>query len=526
MLFDTLDWLIPGLYLALMVWIALFSAVRTRSAEALFLGGRSLGFAVVGLSLFASNISSTTLVGLAGAAYTSGISVANYEWMAGVVLILAAIFLVPVYLRNRLRTVPEYFEDRFSRGTRRYVSGWMIVLSILVDTAASLYAGALVLQVFLPGLPMWPTVIALGVFAGVYTTLGGLRAVMLTDVLQALVLLFGSLVLAIAVFAEFKFDWGAMTANLPADHLSLIRPADDPQMPWTGLLVGVPILGLYYWGMNHYISQRFFAARNEDHARWGALLAALLKLTPLFIMVLPGAAALALLPNLDHADQVYPTLVREYLPVGLRGLVLTALLAAIMSTIDSTLNAASALLHYDFLHPSRHPQEGPASLAHARLLTLGLMAVAIAWAPVIASFPGLFSYLQQMFAIAVPPIAVVMVVGLLWAGMTSASAWATLGLGHLLGVTFAVLERQQLWDWHFLETAGLVSGICLCLAVITSVVSHSFQGRGHRPQASDWTVRWNPSMLGMAKPYPWFKHYLFWSMIFVGLTTALLVQFA
>jgi SSS family solute:Na+ symporter len=526
MTFSPLDWFIPGLYLVLMIWIALFAAVRTRSAEALFLGGRSLGFAVVGLSLFASNISSTTLVGLAGAAYTSGISVANYEWMAGLVLIVAAVFLVPVYLRNRLRTVPEFFEDRFSRATRRYVSGWMIVLSILVDTAASLYAGALVLQVFVPELPMWPTVIALGVFAGVYTTLGGLRAVMLTDVLQALILLFGSVVLAVAVFSEFNFDWSSLKANLPADHLSLIRPANDPQMPWTGLLVGVPILGLYYWGMNHYISQRFFAARNEDHARWGALLAALLKLTPLFIMVLPGAAALALLPNLGNADQVYPTLVREYLPAGLRGLVLTALLAAIMSTIDSTLNAASALLHYDFLHPSRHPQEGPASLAHARLLTLVLMAVAIAWAPVIASFPGLFSYLQQMFAIAVPPIAVVMMVSLFWRSMTTASAWATLSIGHLLGVTFAVLERQQLWKWHFLETAGLVSGICLALAVITSLVSQTFQGRTRRAERTDWTIRWRISMLGMTRPYPWFKHYLFWALVFLGLTTLLLRQFA
>jgi SSS family solute:Na+ symporter len=526
MVLDPLDWIAPGLYLALMIWIALFAAARTQSAEGLFLGGRSLGFVVVGLSLFASNISSTTLVGLAGAAYSSGLSVANYEWMAGVVLVVAAIFLVPVYLRNRLRTVPEYFEERFSRGLRRYVSAWMLILSILVDTAASLYAGALVLQVFVPDLPMWPTVIALGVFAGVYTTLGGLRAVMLTDALQAVILLAGSLVLAIAVFAEFQFDWSSLVANLPPDHLSLIRPADDPHMPWTGLLVGVPILGLYYWGMNHYISQRFFAARNEDHARWGALLAAFLKLTPLFIMVLPGAAALALMPNLGNPDQVYPAMVREYLPAGLRGLVLAALLAAIMSTIDSTINAASALLHYDFMHPGRHPHEGPASLAKARLLTLVLMAVAIAWAPVISGFPGLFAYLQQMFAIAVPPVAVVLMVSLFWGRVTTSAAWATVVLGHLLGVMLAVLERKAMWDWHFLESAGLVSGLCLALVMVTTWVTRAAEPGARRFASQEWSIGWQWSMLGMRKRHAWLKHYLVWAMVFVAIVVTMVVQFA
>jgi SSS family solute:Na+ symporter len=526
MVLDPLDWIAPGLYLALMIWIALYAAARTQSAEGLFLGGRSLGFVVVGLSLFASNISSTTLVGLAGAAYTSGVSVANYEWMAGVVLVLAAIFLVPVYLRNRLRTVPEYFEERFSRGLRRYVSGWMLILSILVDTAASLYAGALVLQVFVPDLAMWPTVMALGVFAGVYTTLGGLRAVMLTDALQAVILLFGSLVLAIAVFAEFQFDWSSLVANLPSEHLSLIRPADDPHMPWTGLVVGVPILGLYYWGMNHYISQRFFAARNEDHARWGALLAAFLKLTPLFIMVLPGAAALAMMPNLGNPDQVYPAMVREYLPVGLRGLVLAALLAAIMSTIDSTINAASALLHYDFMHPGKHPHEGPASLAKARLLTLVLMAVAIAWAPVIAGFPGLFAYLQQMFAIAVPPVAVVLMVSLFWGGVTTSAAWASVVLGHLLGVMLAVLERQAMWDWHFLESAGLVSGLCLALVVVTTWVSRAVQPGPRRFVSQEWSIGWQWSMLGMRKRHALGVHYLFWVVVFAVTVSSLVIQFA
>ena len=207
-----LDGLIPFVYLVAILLVAWASSRRVRTPEDLFLAGRGLGFGVIGLSLFASNISSTTLIGLSGAAYASGIAVANYEWMAAIVMVFAAIFLIPVYLRNRCRTVPEFLGLRYSRGVRRYVSAWMIGLSVLVDTAGSLFAGALVLQVLVPGLPLWPVVIGLGLFAGLYTVVGGLRAVMITDALQALVLIAGSSVIAFMVFKQFDFSWAAATA--------------------------------------------------------------------------------------------------------------------------------------------------------------------------------------------------------------------------------------------------------------------------------------------------------------------------
>ena len=530
--FHWLDGIIPVVYLAVIVFAAWASSRRVNSAEDLFLAGRNLGFGVIGLSLFASNISSTTLIGLSGAAYTSGIAVANYEWMASVVMVFAAVFLIPVYLRNGCRTVPEFLGLRYSQGIRRYVSAWMIGLSVLVDTAGSLFAGALVLQVLVPGLHLWPVVIGLGLFAGFYTVVGGLRAVMITDALQAVILIAGSTVIAFMVFQRFDFSWAAATAHLPEGHLSLVRPADDPSMPWTGLLVGVPILGLYYWSMNHYISQRFFAAKSEDHARWGAVIAAALKLLPLFIMVLPGALAIGLYPALTSGDQVFPTLVKDLLPVGLRGLVLAAVLAAIMSTIDSTINAASALVHYDFLNaaPNRNPESattredtvvpgGKNDLPRARLLTVIFMVAAIAWAPVIQGFPGLFAYLQQMFSVAVPPFVVVYCVGLGWRRASSRAAWWCLLTGHGLGIGFVIASQYGLWRLHFLETAGLTTAICLFVLLVAS------RGRESTPTANVQAELWSPAMLAMSKPYGFLKDYRSQLAVLIGLTALMVIAF-
>jgi SSS family solute:Na+ symporter len=538
-----LDGLIPLIYLVAIVGVAWASSRRVKTPEDLFLAGRGLGFGVIGLSLFASNISSTTLIGLSGAAYTSGIAVANYEWMAAVVMVFAAMFLIPVYLRNRCRTVPEFLGLRYSLGIRHYVSAWMIGLSVLVDTAGSLFAGALVLQVLVPGLPLWPVVVGLGLFAGLYTLVGGLRAVMITDALQAIILIAGSSVIAWMVFKEFDFSWAAATTKLPDGHLSLVRPATDPSMPWTGLVVGVPILGLYYWSMNHYISQRFFAAQSEDHARWGAILAAALKLLPLFIMVLPGAMALSLYPSLSSGDQVFPTLVRELLPTGFRGLVLAALLAAIMSTIDSTINAAAALVHYDFMSPapnrgasrgsesiqaanparanqanrsSAYP--GHAGLPRARVITLVFMIIAIAWAPAIQGFPGLFAYLQQMFAVAVPPFVVVYFLGLGWKRANVSSAWWCLVVGHGLGLGFVVATQYNLWDLHFLETAGFTTALCLLVQLVVARVG------GSAKSASEDVELWSKAMLPMTKSYGLLQDYR--AQLFVLLTlTAVMVWF-
>lgn len=458
------DYAILLAYLVLIIVICVRVTRRSPDADELFLAGRSLGFGVVGLSLFASNISSTTLIGLPGAAWEFGIAVANYEWMAALVLVFSALFVMPLLLRHRVTTIPQWLERRFDARMSKYLSGVAIFLSVVLDTAGTLYAGAVVLQLFFPALPLGWTCAAIAVFVGVYTAAGGLRAVAYTDVPMAIILLLGSLVLAMLVFAEFDYSWATMRAAIPEGHLSLIRPLDDPSLPWLGTLIGLPVLGFYYWTMNQYISQRLLAARDQAAAGYGALLAAGLKLLPLFIMVLPGALAFALFPDLERADSVFPKLIAEFAPVGIAGLIFAGLMAAILSSVDSALNSASTLITVDFIQP-RRPQLGPRELARiGRWVTFILMGFAALWAPAIDHFPGLFSYLQQGFAYVTPPLVAVFLLGLFWRRLGARTAFHATLAGHAGSAGWFAATQLGYVGVHFTIVAGLLFAFTAAVA--------------------------------------------------------------
>jgi SSS family solute:Na+ symporter len=468
---QTLDFVVLAAYFVIVVAVCVYVTRRNPSSDELFLAGRSLGAGPVGLSLFASNISSTTLIGLPGAAWAAGIAVANYEWMAALVLVFSAWIVVPVLLGNRLHTIPEMLEKRFDGRLRRYLSGISVILAIVLDTAGSLFAGAVVLQVFFPALALGPTIAAIALFAGVYTAAGGLRAVVYTDVLQALVLLVGSLILATLVFAQFDYSWANVRAAVPADHLSMIRPLDDPDLPWLGTLIGLPILGFYYWTMNQYVSQRLLGARNMSAAGGGSVIAGVLKLLPLFIMVLPGAMAIALLPDLGRADEVFPRLLAEYAPAGLTGLVLAALLAAIMSSVDSALNSSSTLLTLDFVQPRRPQLDAQALARLGRYITLGLMVLAALWAPMIQNFGGLFAYLQQAFAYVTPPLVAVFVLGLWSRHIGATAAWRAVLSGHIVSAAWFTATQLGWLQVHFTIVAGILFALTLLLAFAWQALS-------------------------------------------------------
>ncbi|WP_372828304.1 sodium:solute symporter [Polaromonas sp.] len=515
-----LDLWIIGLYALTVLTIGLWVSRKIHDTDDFFLAGRSLGFAAVGFSLFASNISSTTLVGLTGQAYKSGISVANYEWMAGILFLFMAFVTVPVFFRQRITTIPEYLERRYSPTVRRYFSALTIFLSIFVDTAGSIFAGVLILQVFFPGLPFWPSCVGLALFAGAYTAAGGLRAVVYTDVIQAIVLLAGSTALTWIIFAGNDYSWSQATAGLPEGHLSLIRPLDDPDLPWLGTLIGVPVLGFYYWSTNQYIVQRVLAARSLDHARWSLTLAGLLKLTPLFIMVLPGAMAASLLPDIARADAVFPTLVTTLLPSGLRGLVLAGLIAAIMSTIDSTLNAASTLVFHDFLSDAQKARMGTRGAVRlGRILTVVFMLVAALWAPMIRHFPGIFAYLQEIFSYAVPPVVAIFMLGLFWARTTPAAALTTLIVGHSIGLA-TLAFKQAGWVFpHFTIVAGMTTLLCLLICVTVSLFTTP------RDDAAMRSSLWRLEMTRPDKPHGWLLDYRVQVVAVAALTLAIVVAF-
>ncbi|MEM6700418.1 MAG: sodium:solute symporter, partial [Bacteroidota bacterium] len=464
----SLDITIIIAYFALVLLIGIWVGRKAKTGDDLFLGGRSLTWGFIGLSLFASNISSTTLVGLAGAAYTTGIVQSVYEWGSAVPFAILALIFVPLYIKSKITTIPEFLELRFDRRARMFFSSLTVVASIMIDTAGSLYAGALVIQIFFPQIELWQTCYALALFTGIYTSIGGLKAVVYTDAIQAVILIFGASALTYLLFEQLDFSWSKVVDSAPEGHFSVVKPLDDEGLPWPGLLLGVPMLGFWYMATNQYITQRVLGAKDIQHARWGVMLAGLLKFLPLFIMVLPGAMAISLFPSIENSDMVFPTMVIETLPIGLIGLVLAGLISAIMSSISSTLNSASTLVVVDFIKPNNPGMSEKQIVRATRISTLAFMVIAALWAPQIINFGGLWTYLQQMYSIFVPPVIVLFGVGILYKRGNGDGAFWTLIIGALIGVLFFVLGIYELWPIHYTINIGIVVGLCTIVFIVIS----------------------------------------------------------
>ncbi len=517
---STVDYITIALYAVVVLAIGVYFARREHDAEQYFLAGRRMTWPLIGISLFASNISSTTLIGLSGNAYGQGIAVFNYEWMAALVLVIVAAFFLPAYLRARVYTIPEFLERRFDRRVRYYFSALTLFLNIVVDTAGSLYAGGLVVQLILPDVPLWQIIGALTLVAGLYTAAGGLAAVMYTDALQALLLSAGACVIAWTAWERID-GWDAILAVTPAQQLSLILPADDPHLPWPGLFTGVLLIGFYFWGMNQFMVQRLLSARSLEHGRRGALLAGLLKLSVLFVMVMPGLMARVLYPDLADQDLVFPVMMFDLLPPGLLGLVFVGLLAALMSSIDSTLNSASTLVTMDFIH-TRAPGLSRRSLMWVgRGVTVLFMLLAMAWAPQIARFSSLFNYLQQVLAYSVSPVVAVLVLGVFWRGATANGAVAALLGGLLAGALLFYLNVvTPLLHLQFLYVPLILFVLSVVLLVVVS-------RRGVR-RGDIEALLWNAAgqEASSAAPVRWYGGFRLQALLLLLATAWLVIAFA
>jgi SSS family solute:Na+ symporter len=530
---STIDLAFIAAYGLVVLVIGVVTARRTHSGDDLFLAGRRLTWIPIGLSLFASNISSTTLIGLAGAAYAWGIAVANYEWMAAPVLVLMALVFIPLYLRLRIGTVPEYLEHRFDARVRRYFSALTLFANIVVDTAGTLFAGALVLTTFVPSLDLFTAALLLAAVAAAYTAAGGLAAVVYTDVLQAILLLVGAVLVTVLCLARLDFDWAGFVAATDPEKLSLFLPLDDPNLPWLGTLIGIPVLGFYFWCTNQFIVQRVLGARSIAHARGGVLLAGLLKLPVLFIMVLPGVMAAQILPPLENGDQVYPALIAELLPAGLAGLMLAALAAALMSSIDSTLNSASALLTLDFIKPA-WPRLSPRALGWIGRAGIGLfMLLAALIAPQIGRFEGLFHYLQTALSYLVPPVAAVFLLGVFSRRAGPATALATLLGGHALSALLFLLWLFGVLTLHFTLVAGILFAAAALIFVVTSrpwgrlgnALAGGLGGAAGAASAPE-SALWRPVLMRPDPVPPIWRDYRLHAALLLALTLWLVWSFA
>lgn len=442
----TLDWIFVILYLIVIAIVSVWSIRKSKETTSdYFLANRNLGWFVIGASILASNVGSEHIVGLAGSAAKSGTVLGHYELHSYIVLILGWVF-VPFYLRSSVYTMPEFLEKRFNAQSRRLLTIIQLFSYIIAKASVTIFAGALVFNQFL-GVDFWTGAIILVVVTGVYTVMGGLHAVMYTEAIQAIVLLLGSAVLLFFGLKEVG-GWNALMQAVPKEKLNMFRPLSDPEYPWLGILFASPIVGVWYWCTDQHIVQRCLAAKNEKEARRGTIFAAFLKLFPFFIFLIPGLIAYALHQQgklqLTDTNAAFPEMVKQIMPVGLRGLLAGGLLAALMSSLASVYNACSTLYTID-IYKKSHPDASEKQLVKVgRLATAVIVILGMAWIPLMGRISdGLYDYLQSVQSYLAPPIAAVFLLGVFFPRLNAKGAYTAMVAGFILGMIKLTLQLFQ-----------------------------------------------------------------------------------
>ena len=460
---NILDFIVIALYFGLVFGIAWYVTKKEKSGENsanYFLGGRNLGWFAIGASLFASNIGSEHLIGLSGSGARGAFPEAQFEILAALILLLLGWIFVPFYLKSGVYTMPEFLERRYNRGSRVYLSMISIISYVLTKISFTIFAGALVFEVLL-GIPFWTGAIVTVVATGIYTVFGGLKAVIYTDMVQSIIFILGGIAatyFGLQAIGGWDNVMAAIDANSPdADtFMSLWR---NKEYPWTGVLLGAPILGIWYWCTDQFIVQRVLSAKNITVARQGTIFGGFLKLLPLFIFVIPGIIAYALsvteFPDMftvtnpvtgettTTTDAALPALILRVLPVGFKGLVVAGFLAALMSSLSSVFNSTSTLFTFDFYKNWRPKASEKELVQIGRIATIVLVIVGLAWIPFMRKLTeggGIYKYLQSVQAYISPPIAAAFLLGIFYKKINGRGALAALWTGFVLGIGRLVLE--------------------------------------------------------------------------------------
>ena len=438
---EGLDWIVLSIYFALLLGVALWVVLqKNKNTEDYFLAGRNAGWFVIGASIFASNIGSEHVVGLAGTGFASGTPMAHYELHAWIVLLLGWLFL-PFYIRSGAFTMPEFLEKRFDSRSRWFLSVFSLFAYVLTKVSVTIYAGGIVVSELL-AIPFWYGAIGIVLFTGAYTIVGGMKAVIYTETLQTIVLILGSVIITYLGLLEVG-GWTQLKETVNAvspDHFNMWRPMSDPQFPWHGLLFGGTIVGIWYWCTDQYIVQRTLAANNIKIGRRGAIFGAYLKLLPILIFLVPGIIAFALtiqnpeIFNVTKADRAFPMLVKTLLPVGLKGLVAGGLMAALMSSLASVFNSCSTIFTID-IYKKLKPNKSEKELINiGKFATAIIVFLGIIWIPIMEKIGGgvMYQYLQNVQSYIAPPVTAVFLLGILWKRVNSSAAITTLFAGLVL----------------------------------------------------------------------------------------------
>lgn len=442
-----LDLIIIVSYMVGIVVLGVYSTRKQKSnSENYFLAGRGLNWMVVGAALFASNISTIHLVGLAASGFNEGLVWGNFEWMASFTLILLGLIFAPFYFKSRIRTLPEFLEKRYNSAVRSFLAFMGIVGALFVHIGMSLYAGAVVFETFF-GINVYISIVIISVLTGIYTILGGLKAVVVTETLQTFILLVGSLILTVFAFYALG-DAGISSLDefksaVKPEQLSMLRSDEGGVngLTWYAVFLGYPVLGIWYWCSDQTIVQRVLGAKSMDDAQRGPIFAGFLKILPLFIMVLPGVIAYVILQDkIDDSNQALPVLVTELLPVGLRGFMAAALLSALMSTIAAALNSCGTLVAFDIAKRINPMISDSSQVRIGRISAVIVMILAILWSTQGGRFSSIFEAINKIPASLAPPISAVFLLGVFSKRGTEKAAMVTLVIGFISGIIVFMLD--------------------------------------------------------------------------------------
>ena len=482
---DLLDWIAIALYFLVLAAIAIW-VIRKKenNTEDYFLAGRNVGWFVIGASIFASNIGSEHVVGLAGAGAGNRLPMLIYEIHAWIVLALGWIFL-PFYQRSGVFTMPEFLEKRFDHRSRWILSVFSIAAYVLTKISVTIYAGGVVVSALL-GIDFWTGAIATVVLTGIYTVLGGMRAVVYTEAIQAVVLVIGAAVLTLIGLDQVG-GWESMKETVTPEYLNMWRSASDPDFPWPALFISSTIVGIWYWCTDQYIVQRALTAKNLQEGRRGTIFGALLKLLPVFLFLVPGVIALTLKMrgelNWDSPDEAFPVLMSNLLPSGLRGLVAAGLLAALMSSLASVFNSCSTLFTVDIYKKLRPNTPEKQLVKTGQIATLVVVVIGIIWIPIMSNISGvLYEYLQSVQSYIAPPITAVFLMGIFYKRINAKGAYITLVFGLIAAAVRIVLELIKnsldpngalyyLGAMNFLSFSAWFFLLCVLLLIGVSLLS-------------------------------------------------------
>jgi SSS family solute:Na+ symporter len=438
-----------GIIVAYIFAILAIGVLSTRKSkvtgQVFFLAGRSLPWGIVGAALFASNISTIHLVGLTASGYNEGLVWGNFEWMASVTLILLSLVFAPFYFRSKISTLPEFLERRYSPASRSLLALMAIVAALFIHIGISIYAGAAVFEQFF-GISVTTSIFIVSVVVSLYTVLGGLRAVVITETVNTVVLLVGACVITayaiLALPAHGIHTIAQFRAAVKPGQLSMLQTHSTAGLNWYAIFLGYPVLGVWYWCTDQTIVQRVLGARTERDAQLGPLLAGFLKITPVFLLVLPGVIAYVLFRDVigTSSNQTLPVLISQLIPTGIKGLISAAVLAALMSAVSAALNSSGTLVAVDIVKRLRPETTDRALVGIARISSVVVMLLAILWSTQGGRFSSIFEAINVIAADLAPPITTVFLFGVFWRRGTKEASIVTLIAGFLLGAASFVFD--------------------------------------------------------------------------------------